>query len=165
MAITDVTELAEVPTERRALGAGIAGITAGAVFGLYLQAGGTMPTIASLVGSDSLAAGWAVHLLVSVVFAFGFAAAVTGSRLSAFVGSRGGGVVLGTLYGVLLWVVAGGVALPLWLGAVGASAPAIPNLTMESLAGHALYGLVLGGLYPTITRLLTAGWGAFEQPS
>lgn len=165
MAITDVTELAEVPTERRALGAGIAGITAGTVFGLYLQAGGTMPTIGSLVGSPTLAAGWVVHLLVSLVFAFAFAAAVTGSRLSAFVGARGGGVVLGTFYGVVLWVVAGGVVFPLWLGAVGASAPGVPYLTMDLLAGHVLYGLVLGGLYPTTTRLLTADWVASDQSS
>jgi hypothetical protein len=165
MAITDVTELAEVPTERRAIGAGIAGLSAGAVFGLYLQAGGTMPTIGSLVGSASLAAGWVVHLVVSLVFAFVFAAAVTESRLSAFVGSRGGGVVLGTFYGVVLWLVAGGLVFPLWLGAVGASAPPIPYLGMDFLAGHVLYGLVLGGLYPTITRLLTAEWTVPDRPS
>lgn len=166
MAITDVAQLAEVSTENRALGAGIAGIVAGIVFGLYLQAGGAMPTIGSLVGSASLAVGWAVHLVISLVFAFGFAAAVTESRLSEFVGRRGGGVILGTVYGLVLWVFAGGIVFPLWLGAVGASAPAVPDLTMESLAGHVLYGLVLGGLYPSITRLLTSGLGiARDRPS
>jgi uncharacterized membrane protein YagU involved in acid resistance len=156
MATTTITRLDEISIRNRTLGAMLSGLVAGIVFGLLLQDGGSMTTIASLVGMSSVAAGWVVHILISVVFALGFAAVVSVERLTRFADRWSGGVVTGATYGVVLWVVAAGVLMPLWLAAVGAVAPAIPNLSLESLAGHVLYGAVLGGLYPALTRTISA---------
>lgn len=55
-------------------------------------------------------------------------------------------VVFGAGYGALLWFVAAGVVMPLWLRAVGIPAP-VPNLGLPSLLNHLFWGVVFGGVY------------------
>ncbi|WP_132059296.1 hypothetical protein [Halorussus amylolyticus] len=132
--------------------AAIAGLAGGLAFGILLQAMGMMPTIAALYGGESAAIGWLAHLFHSVVFGLVFAALVvrtdyrdTDARTLS---------LLGAGYGVVLWVVAAAIAMPLWLGALGLDAPAIPNLDVASLAGHLVYGVVLGAVFAAVrTRL------------
>ena len=136
--------------ERTWSSAVLGGVAGGLVFGVLLQATGAMPIIASLYGLESVTAGWVAHLFHSVVFALVFAAAV--GRTSY----RDAGLVpitaLGAGYGVVLWIVAAAIAMPLWLGAFGLDAPGIPNLDMTSLVGHLLYGAVLGAVFVLARR-------------
>jgi uncharacterized membrane protein YagU involved in acid resistance len=104
--------------------------------------------IPALVGLSGGLAGWLVHMSISAMFGVVFAAALTQSRLAAVAESAGGVIGLGLAYGVILWVVAAGVVMPLWLSAVGfPSPPPLPNLASMGLLTHLVFGLVLGTGY------------------
>ncbi|NHN60578.1 MULTISPECIES: hypothetical protein [Halorussus] len=139
-----------VTVERTWSNAVLGGVAGGLVCGVLLQAMGTMPTIASLYGPEGATAGWVAHLFHSVVFALVFAAALGRTDY------RDAGLVpitaLGVGYGVVLWTVAAAVAMPLWLGALGLDAPAVPNLDALMLVGHVLYGAVLGAVFALARR-------------
>jgi len=62
--------------------------------------------------------------------------------------------VLGAAYGVVLWLVAAPVLMPLWLGALGLDAQSVPNLDAASLAGHLVYGVVLGAAFAAVRARL-----------
>ncbi|MFC7082029.1 hypothetical protein [Halorussus caseinilyticus] len=140
----------EIVVERTWTGAALGGLAGGLVFGVLLQTLGTMPVIASLYGMESALAGWMAHLFHSVVFALVFAAAVV--RTDYRDAGLGPITALGAGYGVALWFVAAAVVMPLWMGALGMDAPAIPNLDANSLVGHVLYGAVLGAVFAVARR-------------
>jgi len=138
--------------ERTWSSAAVAGLAGGLAFGVLLQSMGMMPTIAALYGAESAAIGWVAHLFHSVVFGLVFAAAAV--RTDYRDADTGTFAVLGAAYGVVLWLVAAAVLMPLWLGALGLDAPSVPNLDVASLAGHLVYGVVLGAAFAAIrTRL------------
>lgn len=109
---------------------------------------GRMAVIGTLYGVGNVAVGWISHLYHSVFFALVFVAATAtwvrdddARRL----------VALGTGYGAVLWLVAAGLVMPLWLRAVGIPAP-VPNLRLPSLLNHLFWGTVLGGVYAWLRR-------------
>jgi uncharacterized membrane protein YagU involved in acid resistance len=53
---------------------------------------------------------------------------------------------IGVAYGIIIWIGAAGLVMPLWLRAIGVSTP-IPNLTAAGLLGHVVWGATLGGLF------------------
>lgn len=109
--------------------------------------------IPALYGQSGIAAGWVVHLFHSVVFGILFAAVVSTTSLRRFAETWSTGAVLGLAYGVLVWVVAAAIVMPLWLGAVGfPQVPPLPNFNPQSLVGHLVYGLVLGVGYAIVQR-------------
>ncbi|WP_298440870.1 DUF6789 family protein [Gordonia sp. (in: high G+C Gram-positive bacteria)] len=114
----------------------IGGVAAGMVFGMLMQMMGMIPMVASLVGSDSIAVGWFVHLLISAVFGVAFVL-VVGRRLGSLRAAAG----LGAAYGMVLWVVGPLLLMPaklgMPLGQINATA-------VQSLMGHILYGVILG---------------------
>ncbi|USZ66864.1 hypothetical protein NGM10_08980 [Halorussus salilacus] len=128
----------------------LGGVSGGLAFGVLLQTMGMMPAIASLYGAESAAVGWVAHLFHSVMFGLVFAAVVV--RTDYRDADLRTTAVLGAGYGVALWAVAAAVVMPLWMGAMGLDAPAIPNLDVASLAGHLVYGLVLGAVFVTLRR-------------
>jgi hypothetical protein len=130
----------------------IGGLVAGVVFGIFMQSMGVISMVGALVGMPSLVVGWIVHLVISLAFGLVFAALVTTGALGSFASTARNGAVVGIAYGVVIWFVAAAVVMPLWLAALGFPAPAVPNVDPNSLAGHLVYGLVLGGLYPIIAR-------------
>jgi uncharacterized membrane protein YagU involved in acid resistance len=136
--------------ERTWSSAALGGLTGGIAFGLLLQSMGMMPVIGSLYGMESATAGWIAHLFHSVVFAFVFAAALV--RTDYRDAGVGPITALGAGYGIVLWLVAAAIVMPLWMGALGMNAPAIPNLDVNSLAGHLLYGAVLGAVFVLARR-------------
>ncbi|WP_238398222.1 hypothetical protein [Halorussus salinus] len=137
-------------SERTWTGAALGGLAGGLVFGLLLQSLGMMPVIGSLYGMESVAVGWVAHLFHSVVFALVFAAAVVRTDYRDAEPARV--AALGAGYGVVLWLVAAAVVMPLWMSAVGLAAPAIPNLDVNSLVGHVLYGALLGAVFAFVRR-------------
>lgn len=130
----------------------VAGLVAGVVMGALmttLMRGVIENAIPALVGLSGIGAGWVVHLGISTVFGLAFAAVASVGSVRGYVDAPGSGAVLGIGYGVVLWVVAAAVVMPVWLSAVGfPGAPDVPNVNVLSLAGHAVYGGVLGVLYP-----------------
>ncbi|RBI62535.1 histidine kinase [halophilic archaeon] len=131
----------------------LAGVGAGIAMGLLIQfVMGIMPVIGALYGVESLAAGWIAHLLHSVAFALVFAAVVSRPPLSEYAESTASIAGLGLAYGVVLWLVAAAIVMPIWMGLVGLPSPGVPNLDPQSLVGHLVYGVLLGGLYAALSR-------------
>lgn len=131
----------------------LAGVGAGIAMGLLIQfVMGIMPIIGALYGVESLAAGWIAHLLHSVAFALVFAAVVSRPPLSEYAESTASIAGLGLAYGVVLWLVAAAIVMPIWMGLVGLPSPGVPNVNPQSLVGHLVYGALLGGLYAALSR-------------
>ena len=138
------------------IGAGVtAGLVAGIAFGMMMQMmtapmpdGGRMPMIAmvgQIIGSPTLAAGWAYHLFNSAVIGaiFGW---ILGNRASDY----GQGLGWGAAYGFAWWILGGLVLMPLFLGMAPFAPVMMPPMrmvAMGSLVGHLVYGLILGGVF------------------
>lgn len=122
----------------------VGGLAGGVVFGVMMTVMGMMPMVAMLVGSESLAVGWVVHLAISA-----FLGAVFGVLLASQVGSFAVGAVLGLLYGAVLWVLGPLLIMPAQMGmplfTVNAAA-------VNSLVGHLVFGLVLGTVVAALRR-------------
>jgi signal transduction histidine kinase len=133
--------------------ASVAGIVAGVGMGVLFQTlSGSIGIIGALYGSPTPAVGWITHLFHSVVFATAFTALVAHPRVTPRADSPGSVTALAVAFGVLLWLVAAGVVMGVWLNAVGIQA-AIPNLTPAALFGHVAWGVLLGAVtwtYPGV---------------
>jgi hypothetical protein len=138
----------------------VAGVVAGVVFGLMMQMmsaptpdGGTMPMmamVAMVVGSQSLVVGWLYHL---------FNSAVIGALFGALLGGRthgyGSGLTWGAVWGVVWWVLGALILMPVLLGMPPFAALRMPPMrpvAMGSLAGHLLYGVILGAVFVRFAR-------------
>ncbi|MFB6301286.1 MAG: sensor histidine kinase [Haloferacaceae archaeon] len=142
---------AGVPPERLRRVA-LAALVAGGVMGALLQATTAgIAVIGALYAGMNAGIGWVVHLFHSVVFGVGFGVGLSGHRLGRYRERPAASAAIGVGYGVLLWLVAAGLVMPLWLRAVGVPAP-LPNLELASLAGHIAWGATLGGLFAVLER-------------
>lgn len=126
-------------TDTRYLTAGaVGGLVGGVAFGLMMQAMGMLGMVAGLIGQDNAGVGWVVHLVISTLFGLAYAV-VLGPRATSWSLALG----LGTAYGVFWWVLGALVLMPAFLG--------MPVLQvgqgqLQSLVGHIIYGLALGGV-------------------
>ncbi|HUF26189.1 MAG TPA: hypothetical protein VMM18_04315 [Gemmatimonadaceae bacterium] len=149
----------------RILTGAVAGIAAGVPFGLMMQMmsaptpdGGSMPMmamVAMVVGSQSLVVGWLYHLVNSALIGalFGF---MLGSRVDA----TASGLGLGAAWGVGWWVLGALILMPLMLGMPAFAALRMPPMrpvALGSLAGHLLYGVILGWMYVRLRGTSSAG--------
>lgn len=130
----------------------VAGVIGGIVFGVMSSM--MMPqvirqAIPALFGVSGQVAGWIIHLGFSGLFGVGFGA--LGGTLGwgdSLAKSVGGGIG----YGAVLWLVNIVFIWPAWLRAVGfPKAPALPNVAAMPLAGHLVFGFVLGIVYPYVS--------------
>lgn len=138
-------------------GAIAGGLTAGVIMGLLMQfVLGSMAMVGALYGQPTIAAGWAAHLVHSVIFALVFAFIVTRPSLRDYTDSTTKLAGLGMAYGVTIWVIAASFVMPFWLTTIGAASPTIPTFEVLSLVGHLAYGLVLGAVYAIAARRLPA---------
>src|SRR6266542_2184943 len=96
---------------QRAIWGAIAGLAGGVVFGVVMAAGGMLPMVAGLVGSDSAAVGGVVHLVISAIIGAGFGLVAGGMSTS-----WGSGVVSGLIYGAIWWVLGPLVIMPTLMG-------------------------------------------------
>ncbi|WP_136588713.1 histidine kinase [Salinigranum halophilum] len=150
-----------VSVQHEWLSAGVAGIVGTVVFGAVQMAMGATGVIAVAIpalyglSGPNLAAGWAIHLVHGALLGLGFALLATRPAVRPYATQTGTAAAVGLAYGLVLTVPTAGVAMPLWLSAVGfPNAPPLPNLTLMGFVGHGVYGLVLGATYPTLRRLL-----------
>jgi signal transduction histidine kinase len=121
-------------------------LLAGLVMGAYVHlVTGSMPVIGALYGTESALVGGLTHLFHSLVFGLIYAGilVVLPERWLAAGKTRIG---VGVAWSLILWLVASGIIMPVWLNLVGIPTP-IPNLSPHSLLSHLLWGLVLGGGY------------------
>jgi len=89
--------------------------------------------------------GWITHEFHSVVFGLAYAgvlAPVPDSYADDWRWCLG--VAIG--WAIVLWALAAGVIMPLWLRLVGVPA-AVPSLSPAGLLGHLVWGLTLGTVY------------------
>jgi hypothetical protein len=143
------------------ISAGLAGIAGTIVFGAMQMAVGATGVIAVAIpalygiSGPNLAAGWAIHLVHGAVLGLGFALLATRPSVRPYTTRVLPTAAIGLVYGLVLTIPTAGVAMPLWLSAVGfPGAPPLPNLTVMGFVGHGIYGLVLGATYPVLHRLL-----------
>ena len=132
------------PTFSRAILGGVVG-TAAMTAMMYFVAPmmGLHMDIAAMMGSmlgDSWAAGMVMHVLNGVVIFPAIYAFVLYDRLP------GSAVMKGTTWGVVLWLMAQVVVMPMMGGGLFSSAMGGMMAAMGSLAGHVLYGGLLGAV-------------------
>ncbi|MGH3645733.1 MAG: hypothetical protein ACRDTM_00915 [Micromonosporaceae bacterium] len=120
----------------------VGGVAGGIVFGVLMQMMGMIPMVAMLIGSESVAVGWLVHLFNSALFG-----AIYALLFAAWADRLAPGAGLGLVYGVIWWVLGALLIMPAWLGM-----PVFMLNTMawQSLMGHLLYGLILGVTYALV---------------
>lgn len=141
----------------------VGGLVAGVAMGLVLHGLlGLMPTIGTLVGVESVAAGWAVHLFNSAVFGTLFVAVFDRPFLDELRSDVGGCVSLGVVHSALLGIITGGLLLPTAIALAGATSLPVPTLPFPGLTAsfefgaviavaHLTYGVVLGRVFALLT--------------
>ena len=134
----------------------VGGLVAGVAMGVLLQVMMTpviVAAIPALYGANGPVAGWAAHLVHSVVFGLIYAGVASNTLLSRYADDLGTGAGLGVAYGVVVWIVAAAIVMPVWLGAVGfPNTPPLPNFNPMSLVGHVVFGLILGVGYAYVVE-------------
>ncbi len=133
--------------------AAVTGIFAGVMMGGYfLATTNVIPIIGALYGGNDPIIGWTTHLFHSVVFTIIFAAVYTHPRLRKISSNIHRGLLIGITWSVILWLFAAGVIMPLWLNVVGIPVE-LPNLPTLGLLSHALWGAVVGLMYPFVEKI------------
>lgn len=127
--------------------AGVAGgLVGGLMFGVLMQMMGMIPMVAMLVGSTSVALGWLVHLAISA-----FIGATFAILFARWATTLGRSAVIGMGYGVVWWVLG---ALLLMPARLGMDVFMFNSTAWQSLMGHLVYGLLLGGVYALVAPRL-----------
>lgn len=120
---------------RRVAAGAAGGVAGGLVFGMLMAIMGMLPMVASMVGSDSAAVGFGVHMVISVLIGWGLTVPFAG-----LLTSYGKAALIGLGYGALWWVLGPLVIMPTMLGMPLFSVD-LPALM--SLMGHLVYGIIL----------------------
>ena len=122
---------------RRMIAGVFGGIAGGLVFGMLMAMMGTLPVIASMVGSTSAMVGFGVHLMISVLIGLGLTV-LFGNRLLT---GYGRGALVGLAYGAIWWVLGPLMMMPVMMGMPLFS---VDLAALMSLLGHLIYGAILG---------------------
>lgn len=154
---TETTTATDVSTDNGNWQAGVAGgLAGGLIFGAMMSVmtpGVLQMGIPAMYGIEGPAGavGWVIHMSHGAIIGLGFAAIA--SLKPEVSESVSGSLGVGAGYGLLVWVVLAVIVMPIWLGSVGfPGAPPLPNIGVESLIGHGVYGAVLGGVYSTVAN-------------
>jgi len=112
--------------------------------------------VVTAYGSVGPVVGWAIHLVIGVILSLLYAATLVG-RLP------GPPIVRGLLYGLLIFILAQLVFMPL-VGA-GVFSRGEPPMLLGSLIGHLVYGGLVGVIYGAASRLRPAPFHNFGTPA
>jgi uncharacterized membrane protein YagU involved in acid resistance len=124
----------------------LAGLVGGAVFGLMMAMMGMLPMVAMLVGSESAALGFIVHMAISA-----FIGAVYGVVASRLPQSTGVAIGAGAINGVIWWVLGALILMPLMLG-MSAMVLQIGGDQWMSLLGHLIFGVVTALVFLPLSK-------------
>lgn len=129
-----------------ALGA-VAGVAGGLVFGAAMASYGQLPTVASIIRTESPTVGFVVHMVIAAVIGAGFVLLVANQR------SRTGETMFwGLIYGAFWWFLGPQTLLPLLLGnPVAWDLPSAQAL-LPSLIGHLFYGATTALVFVALRR-------------
>ncbi len=127
---------------------GASGVVGGWAFGKWMEQVDLFPLVAGLVQSSSRETGVAVHFAIATVIGASF-----GLLFQRDVRGYGSSLSWGMAYGMFWWFVGPLTFLPLFQGAPVDWSAARGGALFDSLAGHAIYGLLLGVTYGTLNRL------------
>jgi uncharacterized membrane protein YagU involved in acid resistance len=108
---------------------------------------GALPKVANLVGSNSPAVGFLVHLTISIIIGSSF-----GLLFKRQAYSYGAGMSWGVLYGLLWWFLGALTMFPALLRQPVDWSLGTATANYASLIGHLLYGLGLGLFYQYLAR-------------
>lgn len=142
----------------------VGGLVGGVGMGLILHGGANvMPLIGALFGWPTVAGGWAVHLVNSLLIGLLFAAIVSRPTVHEQVDTVAGPpiagfTVAGILYASAVGIVTAGVMLPVTMNLLGVRTLPEPILPLPYPFGvivvvlsvgvaHVVYGLLLGATY------------------
>lgn len=134
-------------------GGALAGLIGSAIMGV-LMLGQMTPVLETAIPAlygvgPGLGVGFGIHLLHGAVFGIIFATLLRATPLGTVATSQVQTALLGLGYGVLVWIVAAVLLMPVWLSAMGfGGAPSVPNVSTQSLLGHVVFGLATGATYP-----------------
>ena len=122
----------------------VGGLVGGVVFGLMMAKMGTLPMIGKMVGAPSAVAGFVVHLGISAAIGASY-----GLAFGSLVRGAAAHAAAGTLYGATWWLLGPLTLMPLFMGmGLGVNwNTAAAGAMLPSLAGHAVFGLLLGFAY------------------
>lgn len=139
-----------VPNLNRAI---VAGLLAGLAMGVFFaNTSDVLPIIGALYAVQNPFVAWLTHLFHSVVFAVLFVAGISHDRVAPRVTGPLRHALAGVAWGSVLWLVAAGLVMPLWLRVMGVPT-AVPNLPDLGFTSHAIWGVVLGLAYERFGRL------------
>ncbi|SMD22815.1 hypothetical protein [Kibdelosporangium aridum] len=116
----------------------IAGVAGGLVFGVSMAVYGMLPTVASIVRTDSAVVGFAVHMVFAVIIGAGFGLIVSRQREL---------VLWGLLYGAFWWFLGPLTLLPLFRGEPVSWDLSSARALLPSLIGHLCYGMAVALVY------------------
>ena len=135
----------------------LAGVAGGLAFGAAMIQLGYLPTVASLVRTNTAEAGFIVHMIIAAIIGAGFGMLVRDQRLGA-----GEMLFWGLTYGSLWWFLGPLTLLPLLRGGVVVWDVATAQAAFPSLLGHLWYGAVTAIAYAALRRQAesTPGVGA-----
>lgn len=143
------------------LGSALAGVAGTVAFGAFFTAIGNAGTIAMAIPAlygitgPSLIAGWAIHLVHGAVLGMVYAAIISHTSYGHHLEEVHKAAAWGLVYGAVTTVALAAVLMPVWLSTMGfPNAPSVPNFSPMGLAGHLVYGAVLGASYPEIRKRL-----------
>ena len=118
------------------VGRGILGSLAGGfVFSLVMFSTGTLPRVAALVGGTSVALGFLVHMVISVIIGATYGVLFRYEAPDVFAS-----LAWGLLYGAVWWFVGPLTLFPILLGGSFTWTSAEAGAQLPSLVGHLLYG-------------------------
>lgn len=158
---TDTQSSEQAPSGTAAGGSGAA---AGLVGGIFMGAVLTslapsfiVDMIPALYDLQGGIAGWFAHSVHSVLFGICFALLITKSPLRRYVDSVGKSAVVGAGWGILLWIIATGIVMPVWLSLTYyTEAPIIPYLRPSLFLAHLVYGTTIGVLVRSFTSITSS---------
>ena len=148
-----------VLARREVLFGALAGLLAGVVFALAMQAEQMRVEVTGLAGVSTSGAGLVVHLALATLIG-----AVVGMQYRHEPGSYAAQITLGVTFGLLGWILGPLTIRPLAEGQIPDWSIAVASAGFPSLMGHMLYGaLTIGGLYWAVDRW--GGGAVLARPS
>jgi hypothetical protein len=105
----------------------------------------TVPGLYGVPPPGDVVLGWVVHVLHASAFGVAFAAVVGLTGMPGASPREQIGAAL--LFALGLWFVFGTVTIPVWLGVYSSITLPFPYVSTALLAGHLVYGMVMGTIY------------------
>lgn len=135
----------------------VSGLVGGAIMGILLAvlvSPFLLEMVPALYDLQGGLAGWFAHAVHSGFFGALFALLAVESPLNRYAADLGRIALLGLGWGILLWIVATGIVMPVWLGLTHfPDTPLVPYLRPSLFLAHLAYGATVGvllGLFVSI---------------